>query len=76
MPPKKNTKNTSTKIIDMGPYTVTYKFIPKSINTYRAPKKLPVNPRMLPQTPVGMSNAQTSAKYVPPAHKAKDTSQL
>ena len=60
----------------MGPYTPESKVMPKSIKTYRAPKKLPVHPRMLPQTPVGMSNAQTSAKYVPPAHKAKDTSQL
>ena len=76
MPPKKSKKsvaiqNSSTQIVDMGPYTPKYKFTPVSIRTYKAPKKLAVEPRMLPQTPVGMSNAQTSAKFIPVAHKNK-----
>ena len=33
--------------------------------------KVPVKRKMLPQTPVGMANSTTSAKYIPPRKSRK-----
>ena len=37
--------------------------------------KVPIKRKMLPQTPVGMANAPTSAKYIPP-RKTRKSSRL
>ena len=56
----------------MGPLTPELKIIPSEIHKIKMPHKSPIKMKMLPQTPVGMSNTQTSAKFVPVAHKQKE----
>ena len=65
-------ENTQTKIIHMGPLVPADKIIPAEVHNLMMPSKCPLKFKMLPQTPVGMSIAQTSAKFVPVAHKRKE----
>ena len=57
--------------VKSGPYSPEYKFVQTETRSYKVPKKAAIKMKMLPQTPVGMSNAQTSAKFVPQAKKPK-----
>ena len=65
-------QNTETKIVNMGTLTPDYKIIPAEVHDMMMPYKAPIKMKMLPQSPVGMSNAQTSAKFIPVAHKKKE----
>ena len=65
-------QNTETKIIHLGMLTPEDKIIPSEIHNLMMPHKCPLKMKMLPQTPVGMSITQTSAKFVPVAHKHKE----
>ena len=65
-------QNSPTKIIHMGMLTPEDKIIPSEIHNLMLPRKCPLKMKMLPQTPVGMSITQTSAKFVPVAHKQKE----
>ena len=56
----------------MGTLTPEDNIISSEIHNMMMPHKCPLKYKMLPQTPVGMSNAQTSAKFVPVAHKRKE----
>ena len=62
-------------VVKSGPYSPEYKFVQTETRSYKVPKKAAIKMKMLPQTPVGipvgMSNAQTSAKFVPQAKKPK-----
>ena len=63
--------NPQIKIISSGPYCPEFKFGAAEIRTIKAPKKVPAKKKLLEQTPVGMANDQTSAKFIPVAHKKK-----
>ena len=56
----------------MGPYTPDSKIVPSEIHMIQMPHKCPIKMKLLPQTPVGMANAQTSAKFIPQKKKNKD----
>ena len=58
-------------VVKSGPYSPEYKFVQTETRSYKVPKKAAIKMKMLPQTPVGMPNAQTSAKFVPQAKKPK-----
>ena len=65
-------EKTEAKIVNMGPLTPELKIIPSEVHMIKMPRKGPLKMKMLPQTPVGMSNTQTSAKFIPVAHKPKE----
>ena len=65
-------ENSGTKIVRMGPYTPDCKIVPSEIHKISMPHKSPIKMKLLPQTPVGMANAQTSAKFIPQKHKNKE----
>ena len=65
-------ENSSTKIVHMGPYTPDSKIVPSEIHMIQMPNKSPLKMKLLPKTPVGMANAQTSVKFMPPKKKNKE----
>ena len=65
-------QNTETKIVNMGTLTPRLKIIPSEVHMIKMPHKSPIKQKMLRQTPVGMSNTQTSAKFIPVAHRPKE----
>ena len=65
-------ENSSTKIVHMGPYTPDSKIVPSEIHKIEMPHKPPIKMKLLPQTPVGMANSQTSAKFIPQKKKNKE----
>ena len=64
-------ENGSTKIVHMGAYTPDSKIVPSEIHKIEMPHKPPIKMKLLPQSPVGMANAQTSAKFIPQNKKSK-----
>ena len=65
-------EKTEAKIVNMGPLTPELKIIPSEVHMIKMPHKSPIKMKMLPQTPVGMSNIQTSSKFISVAHRQKD----
>ena len=58
-------------VVKEGPYSPELKLMPMDIQKVKMLKKIPTKMKMLPQSPVGMSNTQTSAKFVPVAKRKK-----
>ena len=64
-------ENSATKIVHMGLYAPDCKIEPSEIHKISMPHKSPIKMKLVPQSPVGMANAQTSAKFIPQKHKNK-----
>ena len=58
-------------VVKRGPFSPELKILPANIEITKKAHKSPTKMKMLPQAPVGMSCTQTSAKFVPVAHKNK-----
>ena len=56
----------------MGAYTPDSKIVPSEVHKIEMPHKPPIKMKLLPQTPVGMANVQTSAKFIPQKKKNKE----
>ena len=56
-------------VVKKGRYIPELEIVPDHLYHAKKPLKVPTKMKLLPQTPVGMSNTQTSAKFMPVAKR-------